>query len=123
MENQTDLFGEEREQVKIKDNAVLERACNRVLGMVKQNPHLLDGDSMKEVDNRIYAEVLFETCFKDLIKPEKRQIFIDAMLKAPDAEVYSRARRELLTRDLIRVSSKAVQSGERFRAKIAGAMR
>jgi hypothetical protein len=123
MINQTDLFGEEREVVKIKDNGVLEKACNRLLQMTKYDPELLNGNTMGEIDRRIFAEILWEDCFQNLIKPERKQIFIDAMLKAPEQDVYTRARRELLSRDLIRVSSEAIKSGERYRARIAGAMK
>lgn len=122
---QHDLFNEPHEfpSVQIKDNQILERACNRVLIMTKNDPHLLDGDSMGEIDHRLYAEILWQDCFQNLIAPQRKHVFIAVMLRSPDAEVYTRARRELLSRDLIRVSSKAVQSGERFRAKITGAMR
>jgi hypothetical protein len=123
MENQRDLFGEETHEVQIKDNQVLERACNRLLEMVKNNPKLLDGNTMKEIDNKLYAEILFNECFKSLIKPERKSVFIEAMLKAPDAEVFSRARRELLSRGLIRINAKAVLDAERHRARISGAMR
>ncbi len=123
MQTQTDLFGEERQMVQIKDNMVLERACNRLLELSKQQPELLDGDTMGEIDRKIFAELLWQDCFQSLIKPERKYIFIEAMMKAPEWDIYSRARRELLSRDLIRVSKKAIASGERFRARIAEAMR
>ena len=118
---QTDLLGNPR--ISIKDNAVLENACNRLLLMVKNNPELLDGDTMGEIDRKLYAEILWQDCFAKLISPEKKRVFIDAMIKAPEGDIFTRARRELLSRDLIRVSTKAVQSGERFRARISSAMR
>lgn len=109
--------------VHIPDNPVLERACNRLLGMIRKDPSLIDGDSMGQIDRRLYAEVAWEDRFAKLVAAERKQVFIDAMVSLPDAEVLTRARRELLSRDRIRVSSKAVKSGEQHRARIAGAMR
>ncbi len=91
--------------------------------MVQNNPELLDGDSMGEIDRRLYAEILWQDGFQNLISLDRKEIFIKAVMKVQESDVFSRARRELLSRDLIRVSSKAIQSGERFRARIAGAMR
>ena len=122
MTDQPDFFGGVH-TVQIKDNAVLERACNRLLNMIKDNPSLLDGDTVGTVDRRIYAELLWEDCFKTLIAQEKKSVFINAMLKAPEGEVYSRARRELQNRDLIRLSANAIRSSENFRNRIAGAMK
>ncbi len=123
MDNQRDLFGAEHSEIRIKDNAILERACNRLLDMIRRNPELLDGDSMGEIDHRVFAEILWEDGFQNLISHSKKQIFIDAVMKVQESDIFTRARRELLSRDLIRVSSKAIQSGERFRVRIAGAMR
>ena len=128
----TDLFGndvggglktEDVPAIRIRDNPVLERACNRLLGLIRKDSSLLDGDSMATIDGQLFAEVVWVDCFHKLISEDKKGIFIAAMRKAPSQEVYSRARRELLSRDLIRVSSKAIKSGEHFRAKIAEAMR
>jgi hypothetical protein len=123
MTTQKDLFGEDRQVVQIKDNAVLEKACNRLLDMIKHKPELLDGSTMSEIDHRLFAELVWEDCFKSLISEDKKEIFISAMMRAPQWDVFSRARRELLSRDLIRVSSRAVQDAERTRKRIAGAMR
>lgn len=109
--------------VRIPDNPVLERACNRLLDMIRKNPSLIDGDSMGQIDRRLYAEVAWEDRFAKLVAPERKDTFIQAMMGLPEPEVFTRARRELLSRDRIRVSSKAVKSGEQHRARIAGAMR
>lgn len=118
-----DLFGEEREQVRIKDNKVLERACNRLLDLYHHYSELFDGNTMAEIDRKIYAELLWQDCFQTLIKPEKKGIFVSAMLKAPEWDIYTRARRELLSKGNIKVSARAVIDAERHRARISGAMR
>lgn len=118
---QTDLLG--NPHISIKDNQVLEAACNRILAMAKENPELLNGDTMRQVDRQLYAEILWRDCFATLISPERKQVFINTMLKAPEADIYTRARRELLSRDLIRVSAKAIRDAEQFRARISSAMR
>lgn len=129
MTTQHDLFGqpaqyvnESRPMMKIPGNETLEKACTLLLGLIRETPELIDGDTIAEVDRKIYAEVLWNACFKDIVAQDKKWMFTKAMMKAPDAELYSRARRELQSRDYIRLSSKAVKSGEQFRARISGAM-
>lgn len=121
MSQQNDLFGELH--VRIKDNSVLEKAANRILLMVQRDPTLLDGDTIGAVDRRIFAEVIWEDVFQNLISPDKKSVFIKAILQCPESDVFTRARRFLQNSDKIRLSAKAVQSGERFRAKISSAMR
>ena len=118
---QNDLFGEPR--VTIKDNTVLENACNRLLRMVQRDPTLLDGSSMAEIDRRIYGECLWEDGVCNLLSSDKKAEFLKIVSKTQDSEVLSRARRHLLSEDLIRVSSAAIKSGEQFRARISGAMK
>ncbi len=119
---QTDLMGNPR--ISIKDNPVLENACNRLLIMVKNDPELVKGDTMGTIDRRIYAELLWEDCFKTLIDPAKKHVFVKALTKAPESDVFTRARRELLSRNLLPgVSPKAIVDAERHRARIAEAMK
>lgn len=127
----TDLFGDnvggglKRPDaiVRISGNEILERACNRIISLVKADDTLLDGSDMATIDSQIFAEVVWLDCFQKLISPEKKDTFIQAMRKAPSQEVYSRARRELLSRDIVRVSARAIRSSEQFRARISGSMR
>lgn len=127
----TDLFGDNvggglkrpDAVVRIRDNEILERACNRIIAMVRADDTLLDGSDMATIDAQIFAEVVWADCFQKLITAEKKDVFIQAMRRAPSQEVYSRARRELLSRDIVRVSAKAIRSSEQHRARIAGAMR
>ncbi len=117
----TDMFGEPHTE--IKDNPILEKACNRLLLMYQKDKSLFDGDTMGEIDHRIYAEILWEDGFQKLISPDKKQIFINAIMKVQESDIFTRARRELLSRDLIRVSSRAIQNAERHRARISSSMR
>jgi hypothetical protein len=128
---QSDLFGQpaggyintSRPMMKIPGNEILERWCGKLLDMIRERPELLDGDTVGEVDENIFIAVAWETVFKDVVAPERRKIFEDAMRKVPPQEILGRARRELQARDYIRLSSRAVKSGEQFRSRIAGAMR
>lgn len=116
-----DLFDEPH--IQIKDNAVLEKAANRLLLMIQRNPELLDGDSMGEIDRRLYAEILWEDGIQHLIPSDKKADFIKVVTKTQESDVYTRARRFLAEKDLIRLPSKVIQSAERFRARISSAMR
>lgn len=129
MTTQHDLFGaptgsfvSSRDVPKIPGNETLERACVRLLGIIRENPALIDGDSIRTVDSQLYAELLWRDCFEKIVSPDKKAMFFNAMKKAPEPELFTRARRELQQRDLIRLSSAAIKRGEMFRNKISGAM-
>ena len=107
----------------IKDNPVLEKMANRLLEMVERDPTLLNGISMAEVDRKIYANILWEDGLQGIIPADKKQEFMSIVIKTQDSEVVSRARRELLSRDLIRLSASVIKDAERYRARISGAMR
>ena len=123
-ERQQAMFRQpEQPAVRIMGNAVLERACNRLLGMIERNPLLLNGQSMADIDRRLYAECLWEDGMHRIIPSDKKEDFVNIVVKTQDSEVFSRARRYLLEHDLARVSAAAVKSGEQFRARISGAMK
>lgn len=130
MSSQSDLFGQPvggyintgRPMMKIPGNEILERWCGKVLELIRANPELIEGDTTGRVDENIFIAVAWETVFKDLVAPERKKAFEDAMRKVPTQETLGRARRFLQERDYIRLSSKAVKSGEQFRARISGAM-
>ena len=90
----TDLFGHTTSgiirdipHVRVADNPVLERACNALLEMVRADESLLDGDSMRVIDQKLYAELAWQTVFSKLIAPERKQTFITAMCSLPEPEV------------------------------------
>ncbi len=121
MNTQTDLFSEPH--IQIKDNQVLERACNRLLLMCQQHPELLNGNSVGEIDRRIYAEILWEDGIHHLIPSDKKTEFINVVQRTQESDVYSRGRRWLAEKDLIRLPAKAVQDAERMRSRISGALK
>ncbi len=121
MTTQKDLFNEPH--ITIKDNQVLENAANRLLLMIQRNPELLNGDTIGEIDRKIYAEILWEDGVQNILPSDKKEEFVKVVSKAPESDVLTRARRYLAEADLIRLPSKAIQSAERFRSRIAGSLR
>ena len=122
MKTQEDLFGEPN--ITIPNNEVLSKACNRLLLMGKNNPNITDGESVGEIDRKIFAEVLWEDGLQNLIPSEKKSDFIKIMLKAPESEVITRARRYLTEHDYpnYRLSAKVIRKSEQMRNKIAGSL-
>lgn len=118
---QTDLFQEPH--IRIPDNPILERAANRLLTMYQENPNIFEGDSKGEIDRQVFAEILWRDGLQRLIPADKKAEYLKIFNNAPEAEVVSRALRYLVQQDLIRLKASVIQSAERFRARIAGAMR
>ena len=118
---QTDLFDEPH--IQIPGNEVLAKACNRLLLMYQQNQNLFDGDTMGEIDRKIFAEILWEDGVQTLVPADKKPEFIKIVGKCPEADVLTRARRFLQEKDMIRLSLKAVKSAEQFRSRIAGSVK
>ncbi len=117
-----DFFNEPR--VTIKDNAVLEKACNRLLLMYQRDPSLFNGDTMGQITRRLYAEILWEDGLHNLISSDKKQEYMHLMEHVPESDVITRALRHCVYQEgLIPISAKAVQSAERMRSRIAGSMR
>lgn len=122
MQEQKDLFNEPH--ITIKDNVVLEKACNRLLLMYQRDASLFDGDSMGQITRRLYAEILWEDGLQKLIPNDKKGEYVTAMLKMPESDVITRALRYCTnTIDAIRLPARAIQEAERMRARIAGSMR
>lgn len=110
-------------RIQIKDNPVLEKMANRLLEMIERDPSLLNGISMAEVDRKIYAGILWEDGLQKIIPSDKKTEFMNIVIKTQDSEVVSRARRELLNRDLIRLSASVIKSAEQYRSRISRSMR
>lgn len=118
-----DLFGDPR--VQIPGNKPLEIAANLILDAVENEPHLTDGDRTGIVDRQIMAAVWLNQGLAQVLgdKAEAfRGWFCDPSLCAP-TENLRRARQYLVEQDMIRLSRKAIQDGERHRKRIVGAMR
>jgi hypothetical protein len=118
---QTDLFSETH--IHIPDNQILENAANRLLSMYQENPAIFDGDSKGEIDRQVFGEILWRDGLQRLIPSDKKAEYLKIFNAAPEAEVVTRAFRYLVQKDYIRLKASVVQSAERFRARIAGAMR
>ena len=110
-------------RVQIKDNPVLEKMANRLLEMIELEPNLLNGVSMAEIDRHLYGEILWRDGVQRLIPYEKKNEFLNIVIKTQDSEIVSRARRELLSRDLIRLSASVIKSAEQYRGRISRAMK
>ncbi len=110
-------------RIQIKDNPVLEKMANRLLEMIERDPSLLNGISMAEVDRKIYANILWEDGVQRIVPSDKKTEFFNIVIKTQDSEVVSRARRELLSRDLIRLSASVIKSAEQYRSRISRSMR
>lgn len=122
MNTQHDLFDEPH--IHIKDNQVLEKAANHLLLLLQgREKELLTGNSVGEIDRRLCAEYWLDEGLRNIIPEDKRQAFIDFMLRATEGDVITRARRFLCEKDHIRLPNKVIVQAERFRARIAGAMR
>lgn len=122
MTTQNDLFGEPR--IQVKGNPVLEKAANHLLLLLQNREReLLNGETVGEIDRRLCAEYWLDEGLRNIIPEDKRQAFVDFMLKATEADVITRARRYLTEQDVIRLPAVAVQNAERHRARIASAMR
>ena len=122
-ERQQSFFVQPEEQISIKGNETLAKACNRILLMIEHDENITKGDTFGIIDRRIFAEALWEDGLHRLISSDKKQEFLSIIAKCTEPEVLSRARRELVSRNLITVSSQAIVNGERMRSKIAQAQR
>lgn len=110
-------------RIQIKDNPVLEKMANRLLEMIERDPSLLNGLSVGEIDRRLYSEILWEDGLQRIIPSDKKAEFQNIVIKTQDSEVISRARRELLSLDVIRLSASVIKQAEQYRSRISRSMR
>lgn len=112
-----DFFGEHH-PVKMKDNPTLENMANHILNLAKHYPNLLDGDTMQEIDRKLLLAIWWEHGInKHLGNWESFSNWVKSK-DFVDTDLVTRARRLLLSRDLIRVSSRALLDAERHRQRI-----
>ncbi len=120
-----DFFGEYYDDpvVKLEDNKYLEKLSNRILGLTKRHPNLLDGDTIGEINRKVMLAVWLDNGLERQIPDKDLRRSIIEWLKntkiAVSEENTSRAVRYLAGKDLIRLPSKAVQDAERHRQRIA----
>ena len=116
-----DLFGNTR--IQMPENKPLEIAANLILDAVENEPHLTDGDRTGTVDRQIMAAVWLNQGLSSILG-DKAEAFREWFVgSSTSSENLRRARQYLVSEDLIRLSKKAIQDGERHRARITGAMR
>jgi len=120
----TNLFNEQ--VIKIPGNPKLEGIANRILELVQQNPDLLEGDKVGEIDRKITLALWYSEGLGRFIPEDKREAFagwFSDLRNCPDEEAISRARRYLAERDLIRLPQKAILNAETQRRNIARSVR
>jgi hypothetical protein len=122
MNEQPSFFGDDTQIVRIPSNELLARICNHILELVKRNPDLLDGDKVGEIDRKLMLEIWQEEGLNRILNPEQWEKFSEWAMNpktCPDPEAISRARRYLLEKDMIRISSTAIKQAEQHRQRIA----
>jgi len=122
---QTDLFGDKR--ISIPDNPALQKVAEMILNLLPHYPEIIDGDTIGEVDRKIREVVWLENGLYNILTSDENGVDrVKAWEKwnaSPhqciDTETLTRARRELMSRGLIRLKSSAVKQGERERARLS----
>jgi signal transduction histidine kinase len=115
-----DLFGEQR--VRIDGNPKLEGIANHVLELVHRNPSLLDGDTVGEINRKVYLDVMLDSGLVPILKSGDVEKFKEWFLNKKNCdteEEVARSLRYLIERDLARISAKAVKAAEENRQRIA----
>lgn len=116
----TNLFNEQ--VIKIPGNPLLEGIANHILKLVNENPEILEGDKVGEIDRKLTLAIWYDEGLGNFIPEDKRENFntwFSDLKNCPDEEAISRARRYLAERDLIRLSQRAILEAERHKTRIA----
>jgi hypothetical protein len=116
-EIQKDFFGEPH--IEIDKNKILANACNRLLLMYERNKSLFAGGEVGKINRRLYGEILWEDGLQHLIPPDKKEEFINIVIRTQESDVYSRALRTLVyDLKLIPLDPDAIRNAERMRARL-----
>jgi hypothetical protein len=120
-----DLFGEQR--IRIDGNPKLEGIANHILNLYKINPNLLDGETIGEINRRVHLEILLDNGLATIIQRGSLESFkewyLDKKSNPDTEEECARALRFLVSKDMVRLPSKAIQEAERQRQRIARSVR
>ena len=116
MEQQVDLFGEKR--VSIPDNPTLEKVATMILNLSDHYPEMFDGNTIGEVDRKIREVVWLENgLYKILTDDGDRVKAFEKWNASPqqcvDPDLLTRARRELVSKGIVRLKASAVKQGDR----------
>ena len=116
-----DLFGAQR--IVISGNPKLEGIANHILELYQRNPHILDGDSIGEINRQVHLSVMLDNGLLPVLQSGSTDNFKAWYLdkkKNPDTEEEcARALRYLVERDYLRLPKKAIEEAERHRQRIA----
>lgn len=123
MDKQKDLFGEQVYSIQIEGNPLLAGVCRHILDLVSRKPELLDGETVGEIERKLFISIWLDNGLRDLIPNTDQRLAVTKWMQDPrkciDPDVVSRARRYLVERDKIRLPAKAIQSAEQHRQRIA----
>ncbi len=118
-----DLFGDP-ERIHIQGNATLEKVCNHLLDLRRNNPDLDNGKTMKEIYSKNIIAVWKDNGLGGIIPQE----YIDKLAewmqsdKFVPADNITRGIRYLAENDKVRLSREAVLDGERMRQRITSSL-
>tara|TARA_Y100000310_G_scaffold220939_2_gene222511 strand:- start:344 stop:757 length:414 start_codon:yes stop_codon:yes gene_type:complete len=114
-----DLFGNNR--VRIPGNPTLEAAATLVLEVVQDQPELLDGDKVGDIDRALQCAIWLKQGLQQILGPvnvEAFQAWFQDSRAAVNTELVRRARQHLAQHDYIRISAKAVLAAEAQRKRL-----
>jgi hypothetical protein len=116
LEQQVDLFGEKR--ISIPDNPTLEKVATMILNLSDHYPEMFDGNTIGEVDRKIREVVWLENgLYKILTDDGDRVKAFEKWNASPqqcvDPDLLTRARRELVSKGIVRLKASAVKQGDR----------
>lgn len=118
-----DLFGDP-ERIHIQGNATLEKVCNHLLDLRRNNPDLDNGKTMKEIYSKNIIAVWKDNGLAGIIPQE----YIDKLAEWMQSDNFvpadniTRGIRFLAESDRIRLSREAVLDGERMRQRITSSL-
>ena len=119
--NQTDLFGEQR--IHIEGNPKLEGIANHILALYQRNNHILDGESIGEINRQVHLEVMMDNGLIPVLQSGDTDKFkawyLDKKCNPDTEEEVARALRYLVSADFIRLKSSVIQKAEQHRQRIS----
>ena len=118
-----DLFNEKR--ITIAGNDYLANIATHILRLTDADPSLLTGDTIGEIDRKVTLAMWEDSGLTPLVFAGGREAFRNWYVnsKVNREEEINRALRYLISKDFVRVPSKAIQSAEQHRQRIARSVR
>jgi hypothetical protein len=118
-----DLFGDP-ERIHIQGNATLEKVCNHLLDLRRNNKDLDNGTTMKEIYSKNIIAVWKDNGLSNIIPSEYIEKFAEWMQSDNfvPADNITRGVRYLAEHDKIRIQREAILDGERMRRLITSSL-